>query len=170
MATVALLAAACTGGPTDIAGVTIEVPGGWERVDTPANPEVIAAATWRGGRAEASALQVVVGCGPGSVTDLASAAATQERPPLTVTDAEVDTDVEVAGAEAAIALELTLGAGRDDDASTVVVNGVYAEAAEALVLIEISVPVRDANDALIETTLASVTLDRTALSDACEAG
>lgn len=170
MATLVLLAAACSGGPTDIAGVTIEVPSGWDRVDTPPNPEVIATATWRGGRAEASSLQVVVGCGPGSVTDLASAAVTRERPPLTVTDAEVDTDLEVVGADAAVGLELTLAAGRDDDASTAVVNGVYAEVAEALVLIELSTPVRDADDALIDTTLASVTLDRTVLADACDVG
>ncbi len=167
---VALVATACSGGATDVAGVTVEVPAGWEQVDTPQNPEVIAAATWRGGRAEASSLQVVVGCGPGSVTDLASGAVTQERPPLTVTDAEVDTDVEVAGADAAIGLELTLGAGRDDDASTVVVRGVYAEAGQALVLVELSTPIRDAEDELVETTLASVTVDPTELAAACGDG
>jgi hypothetical protein len=150
--------------------VTIEVPGGWDRVETPPNPEVVATATWRGGRAEASSLQVVVGCGPGSVTDLASAAVTRDRPPLTVTDAEVDTDVEVAGADAAIGLDLTLGAGRDDDAATVVVQGVYAEVGDALVLVEFSTPVRDADDALVETTLASISLDRSVLAEACDAG
>jgi hypothetical protein len=170
VATAALLAAACSGGPTDIAGVTIEVPGGWDRVETPANPEVVATATWRGGRAQASSLQVVVGCGPGSVADLANAAVTRERPPLTVTDAEVDTDVEVAGADAAIGLDLTLGAGRDDDAATVVVQGVYAQVGEALVLVEFSTPVRDADDALVDTTLGSVSLDRSVLAEACNAG
>ncbi len=166
----ALLAAACSGGATDITGVTIEVPGGWDRVDTPPDPQVVATATWRGGRAEASSLQVVVGCGPGSVADLASAAVTRERPPLTVTDAEVDTDIEVAGADGAIGLELTLGAGRPDDAETVVIDGLYAEVGDALVLIELSTPVRDADDALIDATLGSVGLDREVLAEACTAG
>jgi hypothetical protein len=166
----AVLGAACSSGPTDINGVTVEVPSGWDRVETPPNPEVVATATWRGGRAEASSLQVVVGCGPGSVTDLASAAVTRDRPPLTVTDAKVDTDVEVAGADVAIGLDLTLGAGRDDDAATVVVQGVYAEVGDALVLVEFSTPVRDAADALAERTLASVSLDRAVLAEACDAG
>ncbi len=171
VAAVTLLAAACSGGgPADIAGVTIEVPSGWERVETPPDPEVVATATWRGGRAEASSLQVVVGCGPGSVSDLASAAVTQERPPLSVTDAEVDSDVEVAGADAAIGLDLTLGAGRADDASTVVVRGIYSEVAQALVLVEFSTPIPDTDDALIDATLGSVSLDREVLAEACGAG
>ena len=170
MATVgalAVLTAACTSGPAEVAGVTIEVPSGWDRVDTPPNPDVLETATWRGGRADASSLQVVVGCGPGSVANLASAAVTQGRPPLTVTDAEVDTDLEVAGAETAIGLELTFGAGRADDANSVVVRGVYAEVADALVLIELSTPVRDADDRSITTTLGSIDLDAAALTDAC---
>lgn len=170
VAAVTLLAAACSGGPTDIAGVTIEVPSGWERVDTAPEPEVRATATWRGGRAEASSLQVVVGCGSGSVADLASAAVTQERSPLEVTDAQVDTDLEVAGADAAIGLELTLGAGRPDDAETVVIDGLYAEVGDALVLIELSTPVRDADDARVDATLGSVGLDREVLAEACTAG
>ncbi len=167
----ALLAVSCDAGPAEVAGVTIEVPGGWERIDTPPDPEVIETATWRGGRADASSLQVVVGCGPGTVADLANAAVTRERPPLTVTDAEADTDIEVSGADAAIGLELTFGAGRDDDAETLVVRGIYAEVADALVLIELSTPVRDADEALVPATLASIALDRAALDAACaEAG
>jgi len=166
---VALLAAACDPGPADIAGVSIEVPDGWERVDAPPNPEVLETSVWRGGRADASSLQVVVGCGPGSVADLAGAAVTRDRPPLTVTDAEVDTDLEVTGADAAIGLELTFGAGRDDDANTLVVRGVYAEVADALVLIELSTPVRDADATFVAATLASISLDRVSLAAACPA-
>lgn len=164
---VALLAVSCDPGPTEVAGVTIEVPDGWDRVDTPPDPDVLETAFWRGGRADASSLQVVVGCGPGAVADLASTAVTRDRPPLTITDAEVDTGLEVTGADAAIGLELTFGAGRDDDANTLVIRGVYAEVADALVLVELSTPVRDAGDALITATLASIDLDRVALDAAC---
>jgi len=170
VAAVALLLAGCSGGPTEVTGVSLEVPAGWERVDTPSDPQVLATATWRGGRAEASSLQLVVGCGPGSVADLASAAVTRDRPPLTVTDAEVDTDVEVTGAEAAIGLDLTLGAGRTDDASTVAVRGVYAEVGGALVLVELSTPVRDADDPVVEATLSGITLDAPTLTEACDGG
>jgi len=164
---IALLAAACDPGPAEIAGVSIEVPDGWQRIDTPPDREVHETAVWRGGRADASSLQVVVGCGDGTVAELASAAVTGDRPPLTVTGAEVDTDIEVPGADAAIALELTFGAGRADDASTLVVRGIYAEVADALVLIELSTPVRDADAAFVAATLASIDLDRATLDAAC---
>jgi hypothetical protein len=162
-----LLAAACAAGPADVAGVSIEIPDGWDRVDLPGDPEVIETAVWRGGRADASSLQVVVGCAPGTVADLASAAVTTDRPPLIITDAEVDTGLDLDGADAAIGLELTFGAGRDDDATTLVVRGVYAEVADALVLVELSTPVRDAGDDLVATTLDSIVLDPAELQAAC---
>ena len=163
----ALLAAACDPGPADIAGVSIEVPDGWQLVTTPEDPAVLETALWRGGRADASSLQVVVGCGPGTVADLASAAVTADRPPLIVTDAAVDTGLDLDGADGAIGLELTFGAGRDDDATTLVVRGIYAEVADALVLVELSTPVRDADADVVATTLESLVLDGAALEAAC---
>ena len=163
-----LFATACGGAGEGVEGVHLDVPSGWSpSTPPPSDGEVAASAGWRGGRAEASTLQGVVGCGPGTVADLASAAVTGDRSPLVVTDAAVDTDVEVSGADAAIGLTLQIGAGRQDDARTVEVHGRYAQAGTALVLVELSTPVRESDPALVAATFDSLRLDAEALGTAC---
>ena len=166
LATVALLG--CSGGTAEVAGVTVEVPRGWQDATAPErSQEVEAAASWQGGQDGASTLQVVVGCGPGTVQDLAVAAITEPRPPLEVTAADEVGEVEIPGADEALELRFTLGAGRDDDATSLRVAGVYAAVEDTLVLVEISTPVRDTQRELIDATLTSVQLDAEELASRC---
>ena len=151
-----------------MAGVTVEVPAGWQETTGAQQPlEVAAAASFEGGQDGASTLQVVVGCGPGTVQDLAVAAITEPRTPLEVTAADEVGEVEVPGADQALELRFTLGAGRDDDATSLRVAGLYAAVEETLVLVEVSTPVRDTQRELVDTTLASVSLDHEELRARC---
>lgn len=151
-----------------MAGVTVDVPPGWEETSASQAPaEVVAAASWQSGSDDASTLQVVVGCGPGSNRDLAVAAITEPRPPLEVTDAAEVTEVEVPGADEAIELRFSLGTGPDDTAG-LQVAGLYTGVGDTLVLVEISAAQRDTQRELLDATLRSVELDAEALTAACQ--
>lgn len=171
----AVLVLACTGPAADdtvtttVAGVTVEVPGGWSERELPEAADVVASHRFEPRGADVRGLQVVVGCG-GTVDELVAGAVQAPRGALVVTDAEevADDDLEVAGLEAARRVELTFGAGREDDAATVRTAGLYGHVGEALVLVELSQPVRGADDALTEAVLGSVSVDPDVARAACD--
>ena len=159
------LLAACTSGPGTVAGVSVEVPAGWQETSAPAAPAgVVAAGSWQS-EDGTSTLQVIVGCGPGDVQDLAIAAITEPRPPLEVTDAGEVGEVDLPGTDQALELRFTLGTA--GEAASVRVGGLYVAAEDSLVLVEISTPAGDPQRELVDTTLASVTVDRDEVADRC---
>lgn len=160
---------ACTGaGEVDrtatVEGVTVGIPPAWTEQSTDEVPGVAASRRWAPGEGVEN-LQVVVGC-DGTAAELAAGAAQTPRDPLVVTDAvEVDAPA-VDGLDAVHRLRITLGAGRQDDASTVRVSGLYGEAGDAIVLVEVAQRA-GADDDVADEVLGSVGVDAAALRDAC---
>lgn len=168
-----LLLAACgdgaaeQGGTTTVDGVTLEVPAGWGVVEQPDAPGVVASHGWSPGTADARHLQVVIGC-DGTVDELVDEALQQPRGPLVVTAAEEDrAQQRVEGLDTVRRLDLTFGAGRPDDASTLRTAGLYGQRADALVLVELSQPARDADGELAGSVLDSVRVDAEKVAAAC---
>lgn len=174
LALLAVLAVACTASPADEAttttvdGVTLAVPGGWSEQQVPEDPAVVASHRWAPGGVDVRGLQVVVGCG-GTVDELVAGAVQSDRGALVVTAAEEEElGRSVPGLDEARRLQLTFGAGREDDAATVRTAGLYGHAGEALVLVELSQPVRSADGDLADLVLGSVSVDRDVVAAACE--
>ncbi len=164
----AVVLAACAGGAAEVAGVTVEVPAGWRETGaTTEASEVVAAAGWRGGPDDSSTLQVVVGCGSGTASELAAGAATRARPPLEVTTADEPDEVEIPGAEDALELRFSLGGDAASEVADLRVAGRYATVADTLVLVEVSTPVDDPQREMVDATLESIELDPAELTRAC---
>ncbi|GGI07716.1 hypothetical protein [Egicoccus halophilus] len=167
---VLLLATACDGGPTEatVDGVSVSVPDGWERAEQGDTDGVVGSHRWTPSTTgDVRNLQVVVGCG-GTVDELVQASAQSPRGPLVVTAAQEDqTEQPVPGLDTARRLALTLGAGRDDDAETLRVIGLYGGVGDTLVLVELSQPARASDDALADEVLDSVRVDADVASAAC---
>lgn len=174
----ALVIGACTSGaaeqpePVSVGGVALVVPDGWsvQPTDTTpqgsdVGPEVVASRAWAAGEGVDN-LQVVIGCG-GTAADLARMAAQAPRDPLVVTDAVEVPAPDVPGLESAHRLRLTLGAGRQDDASTVQVDGLYGEVGDAIVLVEIAQRA-GADHEVADEVLGSVEVTADTVRTACE--
>ncbi|MEX2504910.1 MAG: hypothetical protein WD378_08665 [Egicoccus sp.] len=169
-ALVSAVAVAACGGTTDgdravsVEGVHVDAPAGWTEQPGDDTPGVVASRRWAPD-AGVENLQVVVGC-DGTAAELAAGAAQAPRDPLVVTDAiELDAP-DVPGLEAVHRLQITLGAGRQDDASTVRMSGLYGEADGALVLVEVAQRA-GADDALADDVLASVEVTPETVQAAC---
>jgi hypothetical protein len=169
---VALLMVSCAPDPdgdaatlTTVDGVALAVPADWSEQPADETPGVVTSRRWAPGEG-VEHLQVVVGC-DGSAAELAAGAAQAPRDPLVVTDAvELDAPA-VPGLDAVHRLRLTLGAGRPDDASTVRVSGLYGEAGDTLVLVEVARRA-GASNVVADAILDSVEVDRDTVLAACE--
>lgn len=171
---VVLLAVSCaagTGGDgpaaTVVEGVGIEVPEGWSEQTAERAAGVVASRRWAPGEG-VEHLQVVVGC-DGTAEELAAGAAQAPRDPLVVTDAVELEAPKVAGLDAVHRLRMTLGAGRADDASTVRVSGLYGEAGDAIVLVELAQRA-GADEGIAADVFGSLEVDAPTLRAACEDG
>lgn len=151
----------------DVDGVRVSVPAGWSERPGQDPVDVVAARRWSPGEGVES-LQVVVGC-DGTAEELAAGAAQAPRDPLVVTDAVELDPPDVPGLDAAHRLRITLGAGRQDDASTARVDGLYGAAGDALVLVEVAQRAGAGGD-LADVVLASVEVTPAAVQAACEDG
>lgn len=161
---------ACGGGLAQertsvVEGVAIEVPAGWDEQPGDRPEGVVASHRWGPGEG-VEHLQVVVGC-DGTAEELAAGAAQAPRDPLVVTDAVELEAAPVPGLAAVHRLRITLGAGRQDDANTVRVSGLYGEAGDAIVLVEVARRAGAADD-LADEVLASVDVDPATLTAACD--
>ncbi|MTV24917.1 hypothetical protein FTX61_05730 [Nitriliruptoraceae bacterium ZYF776] len=158
-----------TTGAQDVGGLTLIPPVGWtaDEAGTPAG--VVAAERWADPDEPLRALQVVVGCDPGGIEDLVAGAVGSTRGSLVVTAAEERLPrPTVDGLDEVRRVSLTLGAGRDDDASSLATEALYGQAGDALVLVELTVPVTEDVRAAADDVLASVTADAAELADGCE--
>ncbi|HSK23942.1 MAG TPA: hypothetical protein VK906_12230 [Egicoccus sp.] len=174
LATVALAVAvaACnsTTGPetaVSVEGVRVEVPAGWSEQSGQEPAGVVAARRWSPGEGVES-LQVVVGC-DGTAEELAAGAAQAPRDPLVVTDAVELEAPDVPGLDAVHRLRITLGAGRQDDAETVRVSGLYGQSGDAIVLVEVAQRA-GASDDLADAVLTSVVVAPATVQSACGDG
>jgi hypothetical protein len=91
------------------------------------------------------------------------------RGPLIATDHGEVTSPEVPGLEDTRHVTVTLGAGRDDDARTLRMGALYGQAADALVLLELTAPVQRFDASLVDEVISSLEVDRDALTSACAA-
>lgn len=171
LATAVLVAAltACGGAPdgdrvASVEGVRVEIPAGWSEQSGPDPAGVVASRRWSPGEGVES-LQVVVGC-DGSAEELAAGAAQAPREPLAVTDAVELEAPDVPGLDAVHRLRITLGAGRQDDAETARISGLYGETGDAIVLVEVAQRA-GGDDDLADAVLASVEVDAAAARQRC---
>jgi hypothetical protein len=169
----------CSGGPsvgvvgddgrTTIDEVTLAVPAGWEATDVDPPEGVLAAYRWRPDPAEPTGLQLVLGCG-GTAAELAEGAVSEGRGVLGVTEAAETEGLEVPGLDEARTLVLDLaapvGAG---DVGDLRAAGLYGQAGEGLVLLELSQPRERFEPALAEEVFTSLEVDGDALGARCEA-
>jgi hypothetical protein len=157
-------------GGTAVGEVRLEVPEGWEATDDDLPPGVLEARRWRPEAGDLTSLQLVVGCG-GSLDELVSGVVRGGRGVVTVTDAVETEALEVPGLDATRGLVLdlegtVLGGGTRDLRAA----GLYGEAGDVLVLLELTQPVEAFDPQLAEEVFASVTVDGDGLASRCEDG
>jgi hypothetical protein len=157
-------------GRTTVGEVQLEVPDGWEATDDDLPPGVLEARRWRPEAGDLTSLQLVVGCG-GSLDELVSGVVRGGRGVVAVTDAVETEALEVPGLDATrglvLDLEGTVLGGETHDLRTA---GLYGEARDALVLLELTQPVEAFDPKLAEDVFASVTVDGDELAARCEDG
>jgi hypothetical protein len=171
-----LLATACQGGAspqlddegrTVVGQVALAVPDGWEatEVDLPAG--VLEAHRWRPDAAELTGLQLVVGCG-GTVDELVAGAVGSGRGVMGVTDAAETEGLEVPGLDEVRSLVLDLeGPLATGGTGQLRTAGLYGQAGDALVLLELSQPPDTFDPAVAEDVFASLEVDGDALDARC---
>jgi hypothetical protein len=177
--TVVLLSAACTtsegtgpdqAGRSTVGEVRLEVPAGWEATDDDLPPGVLEARRWRPEGGEVTSLQLVVAC-EGTLDELVAGIVQSGRGGLQVIDAVETAGLDVPGLDATrglvLDLERTLAG---VDAGELRTAGLYGQAGDALLLLELSQRAADLDLELAEDVFASVTVDGDELAARCEAG
>ena len=167
---VALTLAACTGDaePThaSVAGVTLEIPGGWdEQVEQPSD-DLVAVSQFSPDDEPATRLQVIVGCGDESADELVTAAASQPRNQLVAVDADDAVEAQVPGMDTARRTTLSFGE-QATGTSSLRVGGLYASGGGSLLLVELISPLATYDEQLAERTLDSVEVARDEVETAC---
>jgi hypothetical protein len=176
----ALILAACTAGSgslqTDEEGRTVvrevrlAVPDGWEAADEEPPPGVLEAQRWRPPGAELTGLQLVVAC-EGTLDELVEGVVRSGRGGLRVVDAAETEGFDVPGLDATRTLALDLeGTLAGVDAGQLRTAGLYGQAGDALLLLELTQRAEDLDLDLAQRIFGSVTVDGDDLQERCEAG
>jgi hypothetical protein len=155
-------------GHTTVGEVRLEIPDGWDATDDDLPPGVLEARRWRPDAGDLTSLQLVLGCG-GNLDELVTGVVRGGRGVVSVTEAVETEALEVPGLGATRGLVLDLvGAvpgGEDRELRTA---GLYGQAGDALVLLELSQPADDFDPALAEEVFTSLTVDGDELASRCE--
>lgn len=160
------------GGPRDeegraVAGdVRLAVPGGWERIDEPADAPLVTSTRFVDPDQRLQLVQVVVGCDPAGLDTLVGAVG-QPRGALVVTGAEERLPPpEVEDLDRARRVTLTLAGAEDPETVTSRTEALYGQRGDALVLVEVNVPAAG-GDVDADAVLDSVVADGDALEASC---
>jgi hypothetical protein len=175
-----LVLSACTGGSgslevdeegrTVVGEVRLAVPDGWEAADEEPPLGVLEAQRWRPPGAELTGLQLVVAC-EGTLDELVEGVVRSGRGGLRVVDAAEAEGFDVPGLDATRTLALDLeGTLAGVDAGQLRTAGLYGQAGDALLLLELTQRAEDLDLDLAERIFGSVTVDGDGLGDRCEAG
>ncbi len=154
-------------GRVAIGDVALAVPEGWERIDEEVEPPLVANSRFVDPDRRLRLVQVIVGCDERGLDTLVGRVG-QPRGSLVVTGArERTTPPEIEGLDPVRRVTLDLGSGREGEDPDFVTEAVYGQSGDALVLIEINVPL--AGEALdADEVLGSLVVDGDALATRCE--
>ncbi|MEX1177933.1 MAG: hypothetical protein WEB09_05690 [Nitriliruptor sp.] len=154
-------------GRVSVGDVALAVPEGWERVDEEAEPPLVANTRFVDPDRRLRLVQVIIGCDDRGLDTLVGAVG-QPRGNLVVTGArERTTEPDIEGLDRARRVTLDLGSGQEGDDPDFVTEAVYGQRGEALVLVELNVPLAgEAVDA--DAVLDSLRVDGDALASRCE--
>lgn len=158
---------AASGRSETIAGVTVTVPDSWRDQEVPTPDGVAGMAVFSPGGGRLDTLQVIVGCGEADADDIVIARVAEPREGLIATDAEDAVPVEVEGLDTTRRTVITFGAGRDDDANTLRVAGLYGATDGVLVLVEYGASFASFDRSAALAVLDSVAVDADAAAQSC---
>jgi hypothetical protein len=152
-------------GRVGVGDLALDTPAGWERVDEPADPPLVSRTRFVDPDQRLQLVQVIVGCDDAGLDALVGAVG-QPRGALVVTAAEeLVPPPEVEGLDRT--RRVTLELARDPDAATTSrIEALYGQRGDALVLVEVSVPV-DGGAVDADAVLASLIADGDALGSRC---
>ncbi|WP_052665466.1 hypothetical protein [Nitriliruptor alkaliphilus] len=153
-------------GRVTVGDVALATPEGWERIDEPAQPPLLASTRFVDPTRRLRLVQVVVGCDPAGLDALVGAVG-QPRGELVVTGArERTTAPEIPGLDRVRRVTLDLGSGREGEDPDFVTEALYGQRGDALVLIELNAPAA-ALGVDADAVLDSVVVDGDVLADRC---
>jgi hypothetical protein len=170
----ALLLTGCGGAEVDdedgrvtVGDLALAVPDGWERQEEDAEAPLVLRERFVDPDVTLQQVQLVVGCDDAGLDELVDSLGSQPRGQVAITDAREHLPApQVEGLDRARRLTLDLGAGPDAPPSFRT-EGLYGEQGDALVLVEVNVPI-DGGDVDADTILDAVVADGEALAARCE--
>jgi hypothetical protein len=172
-ATLLFALTACAGGEerdeegrVSVGDLALAVPDGWEREPEDAAPPLVLRERFVDPQIALQQVQVVVGCDDSGVDALVGHLGSQPRGEVVITDAREHVPApEVPGLDAVRRVTLDLGAD-PEVAPTFRTEGLYGERGDALVLVEVNLPVAG-GDVDAEAVLDSLVVDGEALAERC---